>query len=158
MSGLNALKLVATKRQANADPKALRRRKLSDKIGEQLLLAKAVQQGSTYAPMRFKTLRDTQTGEMKTVEAPKRIKPWWWISENGKTYLAIKYGAKTIELQRGKNAIEAANLQEVISTLQIVKTAAESGELDTQIESLSGQVKQGFKREILTLKKPVTSA
>jgi hypothetical protein len=153
MSGLSSLKLVTSKRQAGNDPKLHRRQKLCNKITEQILLAKAHQSGSTYTPTRIKTVRDVETGESRSVETSKRIKAWWWASDNGKLCLAVKYGAKTIEIQKGKNAIEANSISEVISTLEIIKGAVDSGELDAQIEALSGQVKQGFKRETLTLKK-----
>lgn len=153
MSGLNSLKLVASKRQIGNDPKLHRRQKLTNKIAEQILLAKAHQTGAAYTPTRIKTIRDPETGESRSVEAPKRMKAWWWVSENGKTCLSVKYGAKTIEIQKGKNAIETSGINEVVTTLEIIKGAVESGELDAQIEALSGQLKQSFKRETLTLKK-----
>ncbi|MEN9760889.1 MAG: hypothetical protein RI906_715 [Pseudomonadota bacterium] len=153
MSGISALKLVATKRQPSADPKVHRRRKLVSKIGEQIQFAKARKEGTTFAPMRFKTIADQETGARRTVELPKRVRPWWWLGDDGKTYLCIKYGAKTLELQKGKNAIEAQGLDEVIATLEVVMQAVDRGDLDAQIETLSGYVKRGFKRETLSLRK-----
>jgi len=46
MSGLSALKLVQAKRQACNSPKHARRQKLSNKLHEQIQLAKAEQAGT----------------------------------------------------------------------------------------------------------------
>ena len=156
MSGLSNLKLVSSKRQSVSDPKIFRRRKLCNKIAEQISFAKARKEGTLYAPMRFKTVKDRETGERRSVELPKRIRPWWWIAENGKTYMCIKYGAKTLEIQNGKNAIEADGLDELIATLEVVLKAAEQGELDAQIERLSTVPSRTLKRETLTLRKPAS--
>ena len=60
--------------------------------------------------------------------------------------LNIRYGAKLIELAKGKSAIEIANADDLIKTLELVKSAVDAGELDTQIESASGAVRAGFGR------------
>ena len=74
----------------------------------------------------------------------KRVRQWWFVSDSGKVCLNIRYGAKVIELAKGKTAIEVANADELIRTLELVKSAVEGGELDTQIESVSGALREGF--------------
>ena len=49
----------------------------------------------------------------------------------------MKYGAKTLELMKGKNSVEVSNDAELIQTLELIKKAVESGELDQQIEAAS---------------------
>ena len=89
---------------------------------------------------------DPFTGERKTVEAVKRVKEWFWINDTGKINLAVRYGSKVLELAKGKNAIELASGDELITALQTLKTAALAGELDTQIEAASGALRAGFKK------------
>jgi len=60
--------------------------------------------------------------------------------------LNIRYGAKLVELAKGKTAIEIGNADELIKTLELVKSAVDAGELDTQIEAVSGAVRAGFRR------------
>lgn len=155
MSGLNALKLVAGKPQKISDPKDARRHKLCSKLAEQILLAKAEQSGATYAPIKIKVTKDPVTGESKPIEVPKKIKPWWWAAENGKICITLRYGAKTLEVKKGMNAIETSGIAEVVTTLQVLKTAVEAGELDAQIEALTAKLKEpATGRPTLTLKKP----
>lgn len=68
------------------------------------------------------------------------------MSETGKVYISIRYGAKLIELAKGKSAIEVSSGEELIKTLELIKRAVEAGELDSQIEIASTKLKEGFKR------------
>jgi hypothetical protein len=68
------------------------------------------------------------------------------VSETGKVYISIRYGAKLIELAKGKSAIEVSSGEELIKTLELIKRAVEAGELDSQIEIASTKLKEGFKR------------
>jgi hypothetical protein len=144
MSTLNSLKLVASKRARSLSPVAHRRNKLAAKIHEQIELCEAQRSGQTYAPKRLKTVVDRHTGERKTVEAVKRVKEWFWISDTGKINISVRYGSKILELAKGKNAIELASGDELITALHTLKTAALAGELDAQIEAASGALKAGF--------------
>jgi hypothetical protein len=51
MSGLNALKFIASKRQQGTSPAHARRQKLSAKLHEQIQMAKAVQSGTEFVPV-----------------------------------------------------------------------------------------------------------
>jgi hypothetical protein len=44
--------------------------------------------------------------------------------------VALRYGAKSIEIQKGKNAIEVTEMDDLIATLEIIKQAVQAGELD----------------------------
>ncbi len=144
MSVLTNLKLVAAKKPAKQPPVVQRRNKLSNKLWEQLQLARAEMSGETYAPTRRRTVKDPETGLRKSIEVPKRVKPWWFVSETGKVCLSVKYGSKVLELAKGKSAIEVANPDELIKTLETIKAATDSGELDTQISSAAGSLRDGF--------------
>lgn len=51
-----------------------------------------------------------------------------------------------LDIARGKNAIEIANMDELVAVIEAVKSAVESGELDAEIEAASGSLKAGFRR------------
>lgn len=144
MSGLSALKLVTSKRQQGNSPQFARRQKLSSKLDEQIQLAKAQQSGAEFSTVKTRTVKDEATGESRKVEVPKKLKPWWWTGENGKLCITVRYGARTLEIVEGKNAIETDSIADVITSLQVIRTAVDTGELDKRIEAVTNKVKDGF--------------
>ena len=154
MSGLSALKLVQANRQAASSPQHARRQKLSTKLAEQIQLAKAQQAGTEFSPVRVRMVKDEATGQSRQVEVPKQLKPWWWTDQRGKLCITVRYGARTREIVDGKNAIENDSIAEVITSLQVIRTAVDTGELDARIEAISGLMKLGFDKEIQASKRP----
>lgn len=147
MSTLNGLKLVVSKKQLHASPIIIRRNKLIKKLHEQLALCEAQQEGKTYAPLRLKTYVNKATGERMTTEVAKRIKEWFWVSnESNKINLSVKYGAKTLVLNKKTkaNAIELASGDELIATLKALKVAVANGELDDAIAEVSEATRLAF--------------
>jgi hypothetical protein len=154
MSGLNALKLVQAKREKGNSPQHARRQKLSTKLAEQIQLAKAQQSGAEFSPVRVRTVKDEVTGQNRKVEVPKKLKPWWWTDEKGKLCITVRYGARTLEIVEGKNAIETDSIADVITSLQVIRTAVDAGELDKRIDAVMGQVKAGFSKDSTTSSRP----
>jgi hypothetical protein len=144
MSAFNSLKLVAAKRPQTASPIVQRRNKLSNQLWEQIELASAAVDGKIYAPIRMRTVKDKLTGERKTIEAVKRVKQWWFVSDNGRVCLQVRYGTRVLELAKGKNSIEVGNASELVAVLETVKKCVELGELDSQIEAASAAVRERF--------------
>lgn len=146
MSALANLKLTAAKRPIQVSPIVQRRNNCVKHLFEQIELAKALQNGKSYAPTKQRTIKDEETGETKTIQVPKRIKEWWFITDAGKFCVSLRYGAKVVELAKGKNAIELANANDLVATLETLQEAVKGGELDAQLEAVSGAVKAGFKK------------
>ena len=122
----------------------MRRNKLSKQLWEQVQLATALASGGSFAPIRVRTVTDKLTGERKTVEQPKRVKPWWFTAEDGSICLQVRYGVQVLEIAKGKNAITLASKDQLIDTLNLVKQAAEHGELDKQIAALATKARHSF--------------
>ena len=135
--------MVNSKKPTSIPPILQRRNKLSTKVWEQIQLAKAQREGNTFTVKKFKSVKDYD-GSRKTVEHQKRVRQWWFVASDGKVCLNVRYGAKVIEFAKGKTAIEVASAEELIKALEIIKSAVEAGELDTQIEQASGAVRAGF--------------
>ena len=146
MSALSKLKLVSVQAERNS-PTILRRNKLTGKINHQIASAKAAIEGGSYAASRVKFIKDDETGERKQVESAIRVKQWWWKSPTGKVVLALRYGAKPLEIAKGKNAIEVGDMDGLVAALEAVKEAVQAGELDTQIEQASGALRAGFAKK-----------
>lgn len=146
MSALSTLKLVAAKKPQHLPTIQLRRNKLSNKLWEQIQLAKSQISGQPFVVTRFRSVKDMDTGLRKQVELPKRIRPWWFVTENGKVCVSVRYGSWTIELGKGKPSVEVSSADELVIALETIKQAVEAGELDAQIEIASAGLKSGFKR------------
>lgn len=135
--------MVNSKKPTSIPPILQRRNKLSTKVWEQIQLAKAQREGNTFTVKKFKSVKDLD-GSRKTVEHQKRVRPWWFVAQDGKVCLNVRYGARVIEFAKGKTAVEVATADELIKALEIIKGAVEAGELDAQIEQASGAVRAGF--------------
>jgi hypothetical protein len=143
---LNTLKLTAA-RKTRALPELVKRRnKLLMKLGEQRLLAEALNEGRHYSPTRYRSFADADTGARIIKEVPVRIKPWFWTGEKGEVLLAISYGSKQLELLKGKTAIDVGEQANLIAVLDTVIAATRNGELDAQIENASVKLRDGFKK------------
>ena len=144
-TSLASLKLT-TARKPRALPDVVKRRnKLLSKLKEQRELALAQSEGRTYVPRRLRTMRDAD-GNTTVREMPVRIKPWWWTGEQNETLLSVFYGSKTLELGKGKTAVEIANPRELVNTLDVLIIATQNAELDAQIDTASSKLREGFKK------------
>jgi hypothetical protein len=144
MSAFNGLKLVAAKRPQAATPIVQRRNKLSNQLWEQIELARAAAEGRTFAPIKLRNVINKVTGERTRIEAAKRVKQWWFVADTGRVCVQVRYGTRVLELAKGKNSIEVANGDELLSVLETVKRCVEAGELDAQIDAASNAVRQRF--------------
>ena len=77
----------------------------------------------------------------------KRLKTWWFTNNDTKSVaVQIFYGNKVIDLAKGKNAVEVANGDELISVLTRLQQAVLAGSLDVQIEQAADSVKARFSK------------
>jgi hypothetical protein len=107
-------------------------------------LAKAQLAGTQFAPIKFRSYQDKETGLRKQVETTKRVKQWWFTADNGKLVMNARYGARVIELAKGKSSIEIGSTDQLLPTLDLIKQAVEAGELDSQIEAAANKLRDGF--------------
>ena len=140
---LQSLKVTAAKKSLAHNPQAHRRLKLAKKLWEQIELAKAQQAGTSFTMTRFRTVT-TDEGIRRSVEVPRRVRAWWWPTDAGKLALNLRYGARAVEISRGKATVEISTVAELVPTLELLKRAVEAGELDAQIEAASIKLREGF--------------
>ena len=145
MTTLANLKLVAATKPSNVSTAVQRRLKLCGRLDEQLAIAKAALTGDTYQPTKTRSYVDSDTGLRKQAVVHKRVKPWWFTSEDGKLCLSVRYGARILYLAKGKTAVELTDNAQLVPTLEAIKSAVMAGELDGQIEAASEDLKSGFK-------------
>jgi hypothetical protein len=122
-----------------------RRNKLSNKLWEQIQLAKSQLEHTHFVVNRRVTVKDIE-GNYKSIERPKRIKPWWFMAADGTLCLSVFYGSKRIEIVPGKTSICVANMTDLIDALELLKSETEAGNLDIAIEVASGALKMNFNK------------
>ena len=136
---MSTLKLVTASRENKVSPVLQRRQKLIKKLDEQILLATAALNGETYQSTKFKSVVNAE-GVKEYKQVPKRVRAWWWKNDTGKYNLVVRYGARIVELSKGKNSIELENEAAILPTLDLVKKIIEAGELDAAITAVSKAV------------------
>ena len=146
MSTLGQLKLVTAVKPQHMPVVLKRRYKLSNKLWEQICLAKSTFLNQPFDLKKVKRVKNAETGQTETISVAKRIHPWWFNAEDGSICFSIRYGAKVIELAKGKLSIQVESDLDLISKLELVKEAIEAGELDSQIEQASGALRSNFKK------------
>lgn len=146
MSALAKLKLTSIARTNKVNPVVQRRLKVIARIDEQIALNDAEQAGQQLNAMRQRKVKDEDTGEIRLVQVPKRVRNWAWTAENGKTCVSLFYGSKVVAIDKNKATIELASKADLAATLVILRSAVESGELDVQLETASGAARASFKK------------
>jgi hypothetical protein len=130
MSFISSLKLTEYKPQQVNGGVFARRRKLLEKLEQQIQLAT----NPDYAPSKTVWVQG-EDGIERKAEVAKRVKRWWVENLDGTVTLTVRYGSRPIELAKGKNAIELAGLDEVGKVLVGIKQAVFDGELDNILTS-----------------------
>jgi hypothetical protein len=145
MTTMSTLKLTAQQKPTQMTAVQHRRNKLAKRIWEQMELARAQQAGTQFTPTKFRSIVDRETGLRKQIETSKRVKAWWFVTESGKLTMTVRYGTKVLELAKGKQAVEVGAQKDLVSVLEVIKTAVLAGELDTAIENAASKLRDGFK-------------
>ncbi len=63
-------------------------------------------------------------------------------------YIALKYGTKTIEIAKGKSAIEIGDAKQLAPMIEALKRAVAAGELDAQIDAAGNEVGKQFSKAL----------
>ena len=138
------LKLVQATRPQQQPAIVKQRNKLIAGLYDQIQLAAAQANGADYVKTKLKQVKNLETGHSSEVQISRRPRAWFWTADNGKVMLSIRYGVKTLELAKGKTAIEVGEVRQLVPVLESLKQAVAAGELDAQIQAASAEVGRRF--------------
>ena len=136
MSYLAKLNVTQLKRPAAMTPQEQRRAKLIAKLEEQLAVANAELAGNTFNVTKHVWKTDVD-GEKQRVASERVVRPWYW-RDGDALQMVVRYGAKVLELSKGKKAISVTTLKDVPTVIGTVLAAVKAGELDAAIEAVVG--------------------
>ncbi len=63
-------------------------------------------------------------------------------------YIGLKYGTKTIEIAKGKSAIEIGDAEQLVPMIEALERAVAGGELDALIDAAGNEVGRRFAKSI----------
>ena len=135
MTILKSLSLSVLPTTQRMSPEQHRRNKLITKLAEQKLIAEADRDGILPNIMHRRWVT-TDGGSKALVDVPKRIKRWWFQDAVGNCLLAIRYGNKVLELEKGKGAIIVGKPDQLIPTIDKIIAAINAGELDALLSEM----------------------
>ena len=92
----------------------------------------------------LKSIRRQQSLVDLYKQGEKTHRTWFWMSEDGKIYLQIKYGKLPLELGKGKFAIQCLSLDDTSNNLTIVETLVNKGEFDGMLTNMSKEIRSKF--------------
>lgn len=95
----------------------------------------------------LKSIRRQQALVAAYKAGEKTDRTWFWMNEDGKIYLQIKYGKSPLELGKGKYAIQCSSLDDVLNNLSIVETLVHKGEFDGMLTGISKEIRAKFSKE-----------
>ena len=128
--------LVAVPKLVANDPVAKRRAKLLEQLEQQKQLAA----NPSFVVVEHKW-RKVEDGSKQLVERHKRVKRWWLTNGAGQLFVTVRYGAKLIELEKGKTAISVSGKDKLAEVFEALIEAVRKGELDEQIKAVQSAAK-----------------
>ena len=133
---LSSLKVIARPKIEPKPPILGKRMKLIEKLEEQLAMVQCSLKNETFEAFKDKRIKDPETGERKVVRRRKALRPWYF-DDKEHYYLEIKVGLRTLELEKGKAAIDVGKKEDIPTIIETLIKAVEKGELDQHILLLS---------------------
>jgi|TARA_B100002003_G_C13946697_1_gene459168 hypothetical protein len=130
MKLLKELNLTPVKKTVGRNPIVQRRESLIKGIDKQLSVCESLISDNEFA-------RDHHTG--------RKIPSWFWLDDSGQYYLSINYGKQPMELSKGKFSIVCDSIENVQSSLFIVRESVQMGDFDKQLEKRSKVIRSNFK-------------
>ena len=130
MSVFAKYELTTAKREP-LSPVINKRRKLIQKLDEQISVIDADNKGETYTSIRKKWVT-TDSGERKLIEQKYAPRKWFW-ERDGRYVCQLKYGNKAIAIHGRHNAIVVDTLKEVREVYNLFRDTANKGEFDNNL-------------------------
>ena len=139
MGYLDKLNVTQLKRPETLSPTEQRRAKLVAKLEEQLAVAQATAEGKRYVVNKAGWTRDND-GNKTRIVTERVIRPWFWPEGEG-FCLVVRYGAKILELSKGKRAINITSAALIPGAINTLIAATKGGELDAAINAAIAGIK-----------------
>lgn len=136
MSILSKLTLTTTTPNAPLTALARKRIKLLEKLDLQIGAAQAEAKDEEFFEEIKRWVQNDETGDKDAVTFNRPIKKWWWKNQHGALMISLKDGNKIIPLDDTNSSAEVGDIEQLVTTLETLRSAVIAGELDAQLEKL----------------------
>jgi hypothetical protein len=137
---LQALTFTTKPKVEAVNPIEVKRAKLIIRLNEQRAMVQCLLANTEFIAYKDVYVIDEETNEKRKIKRPKRIRPWFYQSAN-KYYFEVKYGTKSLEIQKNKPAIDVGSKDNLLTVINTVIDAVKQGFLDTELKAVKGPVK-----------------
>jgi|TARA_R110000737_G_C14601909_1_gene489276 hypothetical protein len=137
---LQALTFTTKPKIEAKKPIEVKRAKLIIRLNEQRAMVQCLLENTEFTAYKDVYIIDEETNEKRKVKRPKRIRAWFYQSAD-KYYFEIKYGTKSLEVQKSKPAIEAGSKEGLLAIIDTITDATKQGFLDDELKKVTGPVK-----------------
>lgn len=138
---LQALTFIAKPKVEAVNPIEVKRAKLIIRLNEQRAMVQCLLNNTEYTAFKDIFILDEESGEKRKVKRPKRIRTWFYQSAD-KYYFEIKYGTRSLEIQKNKPAIYVGNKDQLLTIIDTVIDAVKQGFLDVELKAVKGPSKK----------------
>jgi hypothetical protein len=91
-------------------------------------------------------VKNPSTGEYAKAVVSRRPRAWFWIANDGKVYINLRYGSRAIEIAKGKSAIEVGERRQLVPVIEALKHALAAAEVDAQLAAAGAEVSARFNK------------
>ncbi|MGB0834757.1 MAG: DUF6641 family protein [Psychrobium sp.] len=137
---LQTLSFIA-KPEITVSPIEVKRNKLIIRLNEQRAMVQCLLENTDFTAYKEVFITDDESGEKRKVKRPKRVRPWFYQSAD-KYYFEIKYGTKSLEIQKNKPTIDVGSKEELLTVIDTIIDATKQGFLDAELAKVKGPKKQ----------------
>ena len=120
------------------DPVIQRQNKLITRIEVQIEMAKCFAEHKEYSAFHMKTVTDPEGNKTK-VSVPKQIKKWFY-QESEKFYTTIKYGTKTLFIDKSMQVIVVDNIDALIAAYELVVAEIKNNHFNEQLANVASKI------------------
>ena len=138
---LQALTFIAKPKVEAVNPIEVKRAKLIIRLNEQRAMVQCLLNNTEYTAFKDVYIVDEESGEKRKVKRPKRIRAWFYQSAD-KYYFEVKYGTKSLEVQKNKPTIDVSSKDELLTVIDMIIDATKQGFLDTELAKVKGPNKK----------------
>ncbi|MBA6264283.1 DUF6641 family protein [Colwellia sp. Bg11-12] len=138
---LQGLTFTTKPKVETVNPIEVKRAKLIIRLNEQRAMVQCLLENTEFIAYKDVYVIDEETNEKRKVKRPKRIRPWFYQSAD-KYYFEIKYGTKSLEIQKNKPAIDVGSKDNLLTVINAVIDAVKQGFLDVELKAVKGPTKK----------------
>lgn len=138
---LQALTFITKPKVETVNPIEVKRAKLIVRLNEQRAMVQCLLENTEFTAYKDVYIIDDETNDKRKVKRPKRIRPWFYQSAS-KYYFEIKYGTKSLEIQKNKPTIDVGSKNELLTVIDTIIDATKQGFLDTELTKVKGPNKK----------------